>query len=78
MKITVTRAHIEKGKPNYRKCPIALALKGCDFRDVAVRAFYVRIGRKVEMLGKRERQFIRDFDEGKPVKPFSFNLKVGK
>ena len=77
MKIHVTRKHIKQGKRGYISfCPIALALKGYGFKEVMVDDEMAQVDGKESWLSKRTRLFIANFDLGKPVKPFVFNLKI--
>jgi hypothetical protein len=89
MTIHVTQAHIDAAKvakesdPKYlpsRCCPVALALK-----DAGITGYGVGPG-ALCWLSYREahqdiptpetRQFIYDFDAGKPVTPFSFDVEL--
>jgi hypothetical protein len=90
VKIAVNECHIKKGlKESMKSCPIALAMKdegflfqgaysGVDnrvvrFRDhVNIKDFYY----KSSDLPLKAQEFISDFDQNKPVKPFKFILEV--
>lgn len=83
LKINVRLKHIEKGeKAIVTHCPIALAMND----HKAIRDAYVTtstalftsdgIHGQTSALPKKVQAFILRFDEGKSVKPFSFNLKV--
>lgn len=87
IKITVTEADIRKGKPKRcRACPIYLAA-----RRAGLKRFIVGLSRlaiwnpkpcstldTLSELPAKAIRFIARFDAGKPVKPFSFNLKLPK
>ena len=76
MKITVTRAHIDDGKPGDPDAdPVALAIRE--------RLPGARVGLAVVEIGKREHplprtaiRFVWDFDAGRPVEPFSFEFET--
>lgn len=75
-RIRVTKKDIEKGEANeYRSCPVALALQRRGFEDVSVHIdrFYL-VAHAPTRLSKRTREFVRDFDDGMEVKPFSFTI----
>jgi len=81
MKIRVTKKHIQDGVQNSKcACPVALAMKeyfGFDaFEDADVGQVYLSISNFVltERVPSSVRKFIKQFDEGKPVKPFTFEL----
>lgn len=88
IKINVTQDDIEQGKRNCgNHCAIARAVKreieelvpydvtpeiGGLFGD-----FYVsHVGSFDVKLTRKAAKFIRDFDNGRPVKPFSFTLTI--
>lgn len=81
LKVSVMKRHIEKGtKENPAKCPIACRLLEMGFTDVevypetvdlVVRPYY----RASPKTPPRVSRFIMEFDDGKPVKPFSFTLR---
>lgn len=79
--IKVTRKCIEDGRPRSgNACPIALALRsaGCITATVSAHEanFYTRgSGHLWRRLPARAKGFVRNFDAGLPVKPFSFVLK---
>lgn len=81
MKIKVTQEDIAKGIPEDEgSCPVALALKHAGMMDVEVsleraEAWYGRRLFNVELPSKA-RRFIKRFDAGKLVKPFSFTLNI--
>jgi hypothetical protein len=78
MKITVTQEHIDKGiREDCTACPIALALRerGFDKYSVGRYAIYPNWGRRGAVgLSRAAVRFTREFDQGLPVQPFSFNL----
>ena len=80
LKVRVLKRNIAKGiKRDPGLCPIACRLRELGFADAAVYGDNV-----VLMAGgltqaeipppKIAERFIKDFDKGKPVKPFSFSL----
>lgn len=77
MKITVTAKHIKNGKPqDSSSCPIGLALREQFLNEeIYVGISTVDVGSKFFGLSTRARSFVRKFDFGLPVKPFTFNLK---
>lgn len=76
MKIYVRRRHIKAGERFSSKfCPIALAIRDADGKDVVVLSGIVRVDGETSALPSVARQFIRHFDAGKPVKPFAFTIK---
>lgn len=81
MKINVTAEDIRLGKrgtPN--SCPIARAIKRrLTNRDVWVSdsEVWVKVPfRRYVDLPKEARDFVKDFDRSRDVKPFSFNLEL--
>jgi len=87
VKINVTKYQIENGtRVSPYNCPIARAIrrnimiKGDRYKDVSVGADNVDIfslPKTVNVkLPKEAKEFIRRFDSGLPVKPFSFTLRV--
>lgn len=89
MRINVEQKHIDAGTYEPESCPIALALRdqvhhmkypsvwadgdiqfnGRFYASASWPLYQTRASRRVQ-------QFIKHFDNGKPVEPFSFNLKV--
>lgn len=83
MKVIVTQDHIARGRQGPNSCPVALALKetSSDFANVIVgpQWFFSRneefhITYQSTNLPKKVQQFIKKFDAGEPVKPFSFEI----
>ncbi len=76
--ITVTQKHINKGiQTDAQECPIAKALRTAGLRNVSVSGMSVYFGKgwkRTAELPKRARNFIKKFDNEKPVKPFTFRL----
>jgi hypothetical protein len=83
--ITVTADDIAKGKPcSAGRCPIATALN----RSLSDEYSNTLVGHHfASVLGKRGRwvqiklpdnasRFVRAFDEGQPVEPFSFAVEI--
>lgn len=90
MKIQIKAKHIRAGiKAHDRQYPIALALKEKLHKKVVVNEFNCKIYKSkrdvfdnysypfpvIYLLPDKARKFIKDFDKGRPVKPFSFVLK---
>lgn len=85
MIINVTQEDIENGiRHSCFSCPIALAVKretGC---NCSVESANFHLKARIFMMGsyeayfpgKEAEDFINNFDGGKPVKPFSFELDV--
>ncbi len=92
MIINVTEEHIKKGVPcNTNHCPVALAvfeqlgLKRCtprdaDFDRVVVNPTHIHVDQNETMRTARTpfevRLFIDDFDLGRDVKAFTFELDL--
>lgn len=76
MRIKVTQKHIKKGKvASCGECPVALAIKErLQSNDVAVFISSVNINVLPYILTQKAARFVKDFDKGKRVRPFSFNL----
>lgn len=76
MLIEVTQADIDKGEAsNCSECPVALAARRAFLsRNVSVNQVILCTNQDIYSLPKSARQFILDFDDGKPVKPFSFQI----
>ncbi len=81
--VRVTRYFITRGvKRSSGSCPIALA---GDSATKKMQTFVARehlklrhdYGEKIMALPKKAQKFIEDFDSGKPVRPFSFRVRVG-
>lgn len=80
MTIKVTKKHIREGKRGFcRQCPVALALMNAtNYKRVFVSSYSWQLGsgKQSGTLPQRAQNFIEDFDGGKNVKPFSFDLDV--
>jgi len=86
MIVKVTKNHIDRGKPDScYNCPIALALHEADYAVsymVTVSPVHVHLefsGIETEMdlpLPQIACDFIDDFDNGRKVKPFEFELEI--
>jgi hypothetical protein len=86
MKINVTAKHIKMGVPSEAdSCPIAHAVreavnKSClktllKDKRICVNESEITVGSLTMMPPQKAVKFIETFDEEKPVKPFSFNLR---
>lgn len=84
MKIKVTQEHIAKGKPQRSEwCPIALAAKDVFPQEIVVVSPYdlqviAEQRDRYWHLPAQVRQFIKDFDGGRPVEPFDFELAAAQ
>ncbi len=78
MKVTVTAEDIKKGCQAHRnRCPIALALKRLGMKGVKVGTFQVELdGSDVYPLPVEAQRFIRKFDYGAKVNPFTFTMRM--
>lgn len=77
MKIRVMRRHIKEGIRTSRfKCPIALAFNEETGGVADVHRHTLWDVSDFYDLPRSAQRFIRSFDQGKPVKPFSFTLKA--
>lgn len=83
MKVNVTKTYIDAGVPrDCDRCPVALAVLGEHAIPVMVGPF--RMARRADTwtearpsevdLPQRAVDWIRDFDNGIPVEPFSFEV----
>jgi hypothetical protein len=78
----ITKADIEKGKrEDCALCPAALAVrrKLPRFRVASDTAFRGDTGKNVHYetpLPKKVRHFINEFDNGRPVKPLTFSIRI--
>lgn len=84
MKLSITQEHINTGKPREScDCPIALALRPY-FPDrlIVVHEGGISIFKdeyeylQITSPPEQARQFIHDFDNGRPVVPFEFELNL--
>ena len=75
MKIRVTGVHIKAWKrANTLACPVALALKERGVSGAKVGYYTIRLSNRIIALPDKAQAFIENFDEGKKVKPFSFEI----
>ena len=80
--IRVLRRHIKAGKlGESERCPIALAAKNAGFKGGRVSDvydgdhWYLDKDKKI-IIPTKAKNFAERFDRGKPVKPFSFKVRV--
>ena len=78
--IDVTQEDINDGKQkSYWKCPIALALKRKTGKDYFV-SYMVSLSNDIESklvpIPPLAADFIRAFDAGRPVHPFTFEIEL--
>ncbi len=77
MKITVTQKDIKNGKHNAAYCPIALAVdRVLGSKETIVGTNFVATHNGLMDLPLKAKRFIEKFDAGKPVKGFTFKLKL--
>lgn len=77
MKVKVTAKHIAKGlSGSTQYCPVALALKEKGFENAFVFETYAVVKGAYHYF-RRGTKFIKDFDEGKKVKPCTIELEFG-
>jgi hypothetical protein len=83
VKVNVTQKHIDIGVPKDCKyCPIAFALRDLGFKHFDVGVISINIFEsaygdvKRINLPKNVGSFIQDFDAGREVKPFEFELDI--
>ena len=75
--IHVTEDHISRGIPDTTMyCPVALALRGCTrLRPVEVNhGIVLARDHFIEYPDRAIADFVRSFEAGEPVEPFSFSL----
>ena len=76
MIVKVTRRDIKNGHlKDEKSCPIALALRRLSFKGCKVDGYDWSFGNAEAKLPKSARNFVEAFDNGKPVKPFSFRTR---
>lgn len=76
MKVTVTQEDIDNGDRTQSRCPIALAIsRAYGLKNIGVGGFSVTGMSKTRWLPVEAQLFVRDFDNGHPVKPFEFRLQ---
>src|SRR6266404_6219339 len=77
MLIAVTQKHIDEGKRRHcHRCPVALALReATDRSDIEVLSKYAGVPSGWSWnLPYEAQKSIDDFDMGRPVKPFEFQI----
>lgn len=79
--INLTQKHIDRGRPrSCFHCPVALAIQDGVGRTVGVMSLheqsYACFENGVTALPPAAVQLARDFDQGRPVQPMSFELEV--
>lgn len=79
-RIEVTQEDIEKGKlGECSACPIALAMRRATGKPFEVGTDIYWLGfdlRSERMLPPEAALFVSDFDDKKPVQPFSFEIEL--
>ncbi len=77
MFIEVTQEDIMEGQPcNCRLCPVARAISRRTNLEVIVRSDFVRVDDKTYDLHLEASAFVRQFDRGFRVQPFSFYMPI--
>jgi hypothetical protein len=81
--VDVEEKHIKNGNPKWpRSCPVALALNELEYGSASVTQNTIRLGDPLEGPCYRAPQSVQDFvkffDAGASVKPFSFELDLDK
>lgn len=80
MIIKVTEQDIERGSRVFSDhCPVALAINRATGRHAIVYHHAIKIGElsRIEYpVPDKVREFIQDFDSGKEVQPFEFDLEL--
>lgn len=81
--IHVTQEHINKGRPdNDFHCPVRYAMLSQGLSVTSVRSAYIYFGRPDATSGNKittppkVKQWLADFDDGKPVSPFTFEIDL--
>jgi hypothetical protein len=78
--VRVTKTGIKRGlRKDGSSCPIARALHRCGMKSVSVCHRRIEYGWSLQhevRAPAKARRFIRRFDAGKPVKPFTFTLRM--
>lgn len=77
MRISVTEDHIKKGrKREPRFCPVAIAVR----ERLKLSEYQVDVGNRIWIkdfpveIPHAVNRFVSDFDNGRPVEPFEFDL----
>jgi hypothetical protein len=80
MKFTLTKSDIKKGiRGDFTSCPVVIRIKrelGSLVDTVTVHTDNILINGIEHKTPKRVVRFINKFDEGKPVEPITFELKL--
>jgi len=82
LRIIVTQEHIDKGRacPIRHGCPLKMAFAAAGFPDASVGITSVWLdgisGDRFVALTAHAEKFVRAFDHGLPVQPFSFDVDV--
>lgn len=87
VKVEVTKSDIKNGLRSALSCPISLAIRRALKIKFPAIVTWVRVDGhastiagvfELVSLNSRTERFVRNFDDGKEVKPLSFRLKVPK
>jgi len=74
--IKVAKTSKKKGCPKAYYCPIAFAVRRRWLSAYIIDLSIYIDGLEPATLTKRARDFVSNFDAGKPVKPFTFRIKL--
>lgn len=76
-KIEVTERNIKEGDNTFSNCPVARAVRRVTkAKKVEVGSGYIDSAKWWVLIPFKVAKFIGDFDDGLPVKPFTFILKI--
>lgn len=76
--VHVTQADIDAGVPsNSCGCPVALAVQRVCKPRVRVATGSMTVGQAFFVLPDVAFRFVADFDAGRPVAPFTFEVQLG-
>jgi len=77
VRVEVTAEDIVKGEPkDHCFCPLALACKRAGIRSPVVENYSLESEDGNAALADEACDFVHDFDLGRPVKPFSFEVEL--
>lgn len=80
IKVKVKQKHITKGRKRQPEaCPIYHAMKDMGFKGHAVMGDVVEFdndGSRLVAIPAKAEDFVDNFDYGRPVSPFEFNIRV--
>ena len=75
-KIEITQEDIDRGMRGRSDfCPVALALRR-KWPEAEMGCFACDLGNRLVLVPELVSKFVEDFDSGKPVKPFTFEIEL--